>query len=161
MYGNLSFITEILLECRYFSPLLIREDFQSWFISFRLNYWKTWPFLKAGYLHSKNSPDFATLFLTPTMHHGTACLLISSCFPGLVSPLWGFFAQLSFKSSFHFHLPNILTAPKAVYLSLRGQCWKPYRNIRVALLLHLGESIQKKKKKKGKKQTIMRFIYTR
>lgn len=90
MYGNLSFITENLLEYRHFSPLLMQGASQSWFISFRLNYWETWPFVKAGYLHSKNSPDFATLFLTPIIHHCTACLLISSCFRGLVFPLWGF-----------------------------------------------------------------------
>lgn len=43
MYGNMSFIMETLIECRCFSPLLMQEAFQSWFISFRLNYWETWP----------------------------------------------------------------------------------------------------------------------
>lgn len=38
MYGNLSFTMENLLECRYFSPLPMQGDSQSWFISFRLNY---------------------------------------------------------------------------------------------------------------------------
>lgn len=90
MFGNLSFIIETLLECRYFSPLLRQGAFQSWFISFRLNYWKIRFFLKADYLHSKNSPDFDTLFLTLKIHHCSACLLISSCFPGLVFPLRGF-----------------------------------------------------------------------
>ena len=68
------FIMETLLKCRCFSPLLMQEDFQSWFIFFRLNCWETWPFLKAGYLHSKNSPDFATSFFD-THNTSLHCLL--------------------------------------------------------------------------------------
>lgn len=44
LYGNLSFVIETLLGCGYFSPLLRLEAFQSWFKSFRLNYWETQPF---------------------------------------------------------------------------------------------------------------------
>ena len=127
MHRNLSFIMETLLECRHFSALLTQEAFQSWFISFRLNYWEARPFLKAGYLHSENSPDFATLFLTLTIHHCMAGLLISSCLSALVVPLWGLshnFLQVKLPSHVIRH-PN---------------CWKRHSNIGVAPLLHLGES---------------------
>lgn len=150
---------ETLLECRYFSPLLMQEAFQLWFISFRLNYWETWPFLKAGYLHRKNSPDFATSFLTLTIHHGTACLLISSCFPGLVFPRWGFLHNFLLRN-FHLTLPSILAA-EAVYLALGRHCWKSHKSNPVALSLHdLEDSIQIKGngEEENKRLTLMRKL---
>lgn len=141
-YGNLSFIMETLLECRYFSALLTREAFQSWFISFRLNYWETWPFLKAGYLHSKNSPDFATLVLTLAIHLCRAGLLISSCFSALVVPPWGLlhnFLRVKLPSYLIGH-PNCWK--RSIFHG--GGCWKRHSNVGVAPLLHLGEPAPRK-----------------
>lgn len=161
MYGNLSFIMETLLECRCFSPLLMQEAFQSWFTSFRLNYWETWPFLKPGYLHSKNSPDFAALFLTLTIHHCTACSLISNCFSGLVFPLWGSFAWLSFKLSFHFTFPSILTTEKGLSFTREPLLKIPQEYLSGSSIVQFKIMHQKKWEMEKKNITIMRFIYTR
>lgn len=72
IYENLPFITKTLLACRKFSPLPMQEGFQSWFLSFRLNYQEAWPFLKAGYLNSKTG-DLSPLLLTLTTHHCIPC----------------------------------------------------------------------------------------
>ena len=126
-------------------------------------------FLKPGYLHSKNSPDLAALFLTLTIHHCAACSLISNSFSGLAFPLGVFFAQLSFKLSFHLTFPSILTTENSLSFTREPLLKIPqeYQSGSSTVqfrILHQKKKKKRKKKGNGKKKTtltIMRLIYIR
>lgn len=98
---------ETLLECRNFSSFQMQESFQSWFISFRLNYQEPWPFLKDGYFNSKTADLFPLAFDTHNV--SLQPLLTNDLSWGSVFFFFFHYGDVFVQcSSSHLTLPNLL-----------------------------------------------------